>query len=82
MTEKIEKAISNHSEKTKNYLRSILEIGEPIKRDEFIEIYINLSEGKKRRENAKQAIKELSKRGMIKIIDNGKEEENDKRRKP
>lgn len=60
--------LKNHSKKIKNYIRSIIEIGDPVKKKEFIETYKKLSEGKQKRSNAKGSFKRLSKEKLVKFI--------------
>lgn len=63
-----EKIINSHSEKVRNYLRSIIEVGEPVKRKEFIEIYKSLSSGRRKGFNANQTRKKLLKEKLVKFI--------------
>lgn len=62
-----EKIINGHSEKVGNYLRSIIEDGDPVERKEFIEIYKSLSSGRKKSFNANQSRKQLSKEKLVKF---------------
>jgi len=60
--------IGNHSEKIRNYIRSLIEVGEPVEEKEFIEIYKRLSEGRRKRFNARHSFKRLSKKKLVKFI--------------
>lgn len=63
-----EKIISGHSEKIGNYIRSIIDVGEPIERSEFIEIYKRLSSGRRKGFNAKKSYGQLSRKGLVKFF--------------
>ena len=62
------RTISNHSERTKNYIRSLIEVGEPVEEKEFIETYKKLSEGRRKGFNARHSFKRLSKEKLVKFI--------------
>lgn len=63
-----ERAISGHSEKIRNYLNSIIEVGEPVEIKEFKETYKKLSEGRRKGYNANQSYRQLKKEKIIKFF--------------
>ncbi len=60
--------LEKHSEKIRNYLKSIIEADETVEEKEFIETYKKLSKGRRKGFNARHSFKELSKKKLIKFV--------------
>lgn len=57
-----------HSKGIQNYIKSIIEVEEPVEKKEFIKTYMKLSKGRKKRVNAKHSFNKLSKEKLIKFV--------------
>ena len=60
--------LGKHSEGVRNYLKSIIEVGEPVEEKEFIETYKKLSKGRRKGFNARHTFKIMSKEKLIKFV--------------